>query len=153
MNIQKILKAGLIVGSLDIIAALLQYYIKTGKNPGNVLKFIASGVFGKEAFSGGTTMVTIGLLLHFVIAFIFTFFFFWIIYKIPAFSKQKILTGILYGLFIWSVMNFIVVPLSNTPPLTFKLTNALLAMGILIVCIGIPLSFMAGGARSNRFIS
>jgi hypothetical protein len=67
-NFSKILKAGLIVGTLDILAAFIQYAIKTGKNPTVVLKFIASGVFGKEAFNGGTMMNVYGLIFHFVIA-------------------------------------------------------------------------------------
>ena len=150
MNILKLLKAGLIVGTLDISAALFQYYIKTGKDPGNVLKYIASGLLGKEAFTGGRGMIILGLLLHFLIAFSFTIFFFWIFSKISSLGRQRILTGILYGLFIWSVMYFMVVPLSNTPPSPpFKFTNALVAMGILVVCIGIPLSFMAENNRNN----
>lgn len=33
MKISKILAAGLLVGALDISAACMQYYIKTGKSP------------------------------------------------------------------------------------------------------------------------
>lgn len=52
MKIKTILYAGLLVGSLDITAAFLDFYISTGNGPGGVLRFIASGVFGREAFTG-----------------------------------------------------------------------------------------------------
>ena len=149
MNKQSI-KAGLIVGTLDISAACIQYFIKTGKGPAGVLKFVASGIFGKDAFTNNTVMIIMGLLFHFIIAMLFTFFFFWLTAKIPALLKAKLLTGIIYGIFIWTVMNVIILPLSNTPPLPFKITNAVIAASILIVCIGIPLAFLRPVISNNK---
>lgn len=140
----KIIKAGIIVGTLDILSAFIYYFIRTGgKSPFDVLKFIASGIFGKEAYSGGNMMILLGLILHYVIAFAFTIFFFWLYPKITIFSENKILAGTFYGIFIWVVMNLIVVPLSNIPNRPFNIANAIINVIILIVCIGIPLSFMA----------
>jgi hypothetical protein len=142
--ISKTIKAGLIVGTLDILSAFIYYFMKTGeKGVFNVLKFVASGVFGKAAFSGGNKMIIAGLVLHYIIAFAFTIFFFWLFPKIKAFSKNIILPGIVYGIFIWIVMNLVVVPLSNIGIGPFTIVNALINVIILIVCIGIPLSFMA----------
>ncbi|MBA2760563.1 MAG: hypothetical protein H0U39_01120 [Segetibacter sp.] len=122
----------------------LPYFMKTGeKGVFNVLKFVASGVFGKAAFSGGNKMIIAGLVLHYIIAFAFTIFFLWLFPKIKAFSKNRILTGIVYGIFIWIVMNLVVVPLSNIGIGPFTIVNALINVIILTVCIGIPLSFMA----------
>ncbi len=141
--ITKIIKAGLIVGTLDILSAFIYYFIKTGdKNVFTVLNYVASGIFGKEAFSGSNMMIIAGLVLHYSIAFAFTIFFFLLFPKIKAFSKDWILTGILYGIFIWIVMNLIVVPLSNIGSRPFTLVNALINVIILIVCISLPLSFM-----------
>jgi uncharacterized membrane protein YagU involved in acid resistance len=146
----RLIKAGLIVGTLDILGACTYYYIKTGKNPLTILKFVASGVFGKTAFESGNIMLLWGLIFHFFIAFSFTIFFFWIFSKIPALSKNRILTGIVYGIFIWTVMQFLVVPLSKTAKSPFNLTNAIIGASILIVCIGIPLSLMAKNATVNN---
>ncbi|HVE60655.1 MAG TPA: hypothetical protein VNA26_02470, partial [Chitinophagaceae bacterium] len=79
-----ILKAGLLVGTLDILAAFLDYYISTNKNPLNVFTFIASGVFGKKAFTGGSSMIILGAVFHFIIALAFTLFFF---YRFPDVDK------------------------------------------------------------------
>ncbi len=142
--ISKIIKAGLIVGTLDILSAFIYYFIKTGeKNVFNVLKFVASGIFGKEAFSAGNKMIIAGLVLQYIIAIAFTIYIFWLFPKIKFFSKNKILTGVIYGIFIWTIMNLLVVPLSNIGNRPFAIVNALINLIILIVCIGIPLSFMA----------
>lgn len=143
MKFSNIIGAGILVGTLDIIAACLQYYIKTGKGPENVLKFIASAVFGKEAFTGGLLMSLCGLLFHFLIAFTFTTFFFFIYPKLKFLSFNVILTAILYGVFVWVIMNRIVLPLSNTPVIPFTWMGAAIAAGILTLCIGLPLAIIA----------
>jgi hypothetical protein len=52
------------------------------------------------------------------------------------------------------VMNFVVLPLSNTPKAPFNLFNAVKALLILIVVIGLPLSFLAnhffGGKQTDE---
>jgi len=135
--------AGLLVGSLDIIAALGNFYIKTGKDPLIVLKYIASAVFGKSAFYGDNLMAVWGLLLHFLIAFIWTIFFFFLYPKFKLLSWNRIITGIVYGIFIWLVMTRLVVPMSKASGGSFNLKQAIIAVLILIAAIGLPLSFIA----------
>ena len=148
-NLSKlILLSGLLVGTLDITAALVQYYAQTGKDPLNVLRFIAGGVFGPAAFSGGVPMAGWGLIFHFIIAFSFTGFFFLLYSRWTILAKNRFITGLAYGVFIWFVMNVIVLPLSNVPQSAFNLQKALVAAAILITAIGLPLSFIA-----KRFIS
>lgn len=149
-TISRIIITGLIVGTLDILAALIHYFAKTGKNPLIVLKFIASGVFGKSAFSDGLVWIFAGLSFHYIIAFLFTIFFFWLFPKVRNLVKNEILTGIIYSLFVWVVMNLIVVPLSNTPPQPFNLMNAFVGIIILIVCMGIPLAVMVNSFYNNE---
>ena len=140
----KIIKTGIIVGTLDILAAFTYFSIKTGqKSPVNLLRFVASGFFGKDAFTGGNSMVEAGLLFHYFIATAFTAFFFLLFPKIRFFANNKILTGILLGIFVFALMNFIVVPLSSIPPRPLNLINSLINALILICCIGLPLSFIA----------
>ena len=155
MMVKLILAAGLLVGTLDILSAFVDYYISTGKNPLVVLPYIASGVFGKTALAGGTAMMILGLVFHYIIAFIFTILFFWIYPEIGFMSANRVLTGILYGLFIWVIMNLAVVQLSNaphTPPNAMKWPKVIKSMLILIFMIGLPLSFIADKVllRVNR---
>jgi hypothetical protein len=143
---QIILLAGLLVGTLDIAAASLDYFIATGKNPLAILNYVASGVFGKVAFSGGAGMALLGLLFHYLIAFSFTIFFFWLYPLIGFFSRNRVITGVVYGIFTWLIMNLVVVQLSNTPhpPISaMQPLKVIKSMLILIFMIGLPLSFIA----------
>jgi uncharacterized membrane protein YagU involved in acid resistance len=88
-------------------------------------------------------MYLYGIILHFIIAFAFTIFFFWLFPRVKFFSQNKILAGIIYGVFVWMVMNLVVVKLSNVPRQPFDIVGAMITMIILIACIGIPLSYMA----------
>jgi len=138
-----VVMAGLLVGTLDIISALTHFYLKTGKDPLIVLKYISSAVLGKSAYSGDITMTVLGLLLHFLIAFIWTIFFFLIYPKLKLLSWNRIVTGILYGIFIWIIMSRVVVPMSKASVGAFDLKQAIIGVLILIGAIGIPLSFIA----------
>lgn len=137
-----ILVMGLLVGSLDIGAAFIEYYIDTGKGPEDVLRFIASGAFGKMAFTDNNLMILWGLLFHFLITYSFTIFFYWLSQKIKFMSSQMILTSILYGIFIWLAMTLIVLPLSHIPKNVLRFKKEVVALLILIAMIGLPLSLL-----------
>ena len=141
-NAKLIIKAGLLVGTLDILAAFLNFYIKTEKNPTIVLKYIASAVFGKSAMTGGEGMIVFGLLLHFAIAFAFTIIFALSYAKLWAWFRNSSLIAILYGIFIWLVMNLLVVPNSQAAKIPFSWSSASISCGILIICIGFPLAYL-----------
>ena len=143
-----IIKAGTIAGTLDILCALAQFYIRTGKNPVVVLKFIASGIFGKAALAGGAEMALLGLLFHFIIAFTWTVIFFQFYPQITRVAKSKFAAGLLYGLFIYAIMTRVVLPLSNTPKIPFNPVQAVIGIVILMFAVGLPISFIV-----SRFYS
>ena len=142
------LTVGLIAGTLDITAACIQAYLKTGTTPSQVLKYVASGVVDPKTFSNDTMLAAVGLLVHFIIAISFTFFFFFLAKQIPSLVKYPILIGILYGLFVWSTMRFIILPYIsrlNPKPIVGQeaIKNAAIAAAIIVVCVGIPVVLLA----------
>ena len=140
-----ILLAGLFVGTLDILAAFADYALTFKESPLIILKYIASAVFGKEAFLDGTVMDFAGLAFHFMIALLFTAFFFGVYANTNLLSKNRWLTGVLCAIFIWLVMNEIVIPLSNAPYLKLhfiEIDKVIKAVVILIFTMGLPLSFL-----------
>lgn len=147
-----ILLAGLSAGTLDAIAASISYYSKTGKTPGNVWRYVATGVFGKKVFASATLKAAWGLLFHFMIAFLFALFFFWLYPRLKWLSRNKVIGGLLYGIFIWLVMNLLVVPLSQARDIPFTIKGAAIGMLILMFCVGLPISLIAGYyySRSSR---
>src|SRR5258706_9232927 len=96
-----ILITGLIAGTLDICAATIKYLVTARRNPVHLYYFIASGVFGKDAGTGNSMMAVWGLLFHYTIALIFTAFYFLVYPKIKFLSRNIVLSGLLYGIFVW----------------------------------------------------
>ena len=134
--------AGLLAGTLDIIAACGLFSIRTGQDPTVVLRFGASGAFGPTAMSGGWSMALAGLVFHFLIAFTWTTFFFLIFPKLP--KGSWIFYGLLYGVFVWLVMNLIVLPyISKITPRPFSWSGAITGAIVLMLAIGLPVSYLA----------
>jgi len=134
----------LLVGTLDITAATLNYWIGGGRQPINIFIYIASGVFGQTAFEVGAPMAWWGLVFHYFIALTWTLFFFFVYARVTFLSNiHWVITGIIYGAFIWLIMNRVVVPLSGTPKSPFRLSGAVIQCCILIAMIGLPLSYIS----------
>lgn len=134
--------SGLIAGTLDILAAIFVYVIILEKTTAiKILQSIASGIFKKEAYSEGSQMTWYGLGLHYLIAFIFAWFYFTIYPYLPFLKKSTIISGFLYGLFVWIIMNLIVLPIVF-PVLPEKHLDfpLLLSITILMLFIGLPIA-------------
>jgi len=134
--------ATLLVGTLDISDAFIFYGLR-GITPTRILQGIASGVLGRAAFGMGHSSAILGLFFHFFIAFSATTVFLLSSRKLPL-ASHPLLFGTLFGVALYIVMNYIVLPLSKiglrpTPPLV-PLINGVAA---LVFCIGIPLAFIA----------
>jgi hypothetical protein len=140
-----ILLSGLLVGTLDMTAACINAHLSFGLSPDRVFKYIASGILGKSAFSGGIGVAALGVAMHYAVAYSWTTLFFMVYPKTNLIRQNKYLTGTFYGMLIWTVMNLLVVPLTKVPKPKngFNVTQAYINAGILIVMIGIPLSLIA----------
>jgi hypothetical protein len=149
--LKTILLATLIAGTLDITAAVISFMANGGKEPIKILYFIASGVFGREiAYGSGQWMALLGLFFHYVIAFVWSVFLFLIYPWVKSVLRNKILIGVLYGVFVWVMMNKVVLPLSNTPAMPFKIKGAIIGCLILIFFIGLPIALIVDRYYSNR---
>jgi hypothetical protein len=139
--------ATLLVGTLDISDAFIFYGLR-GVFPIRILQGIASGVLGRAAFGMGYRSALLGLFFHFFIAFCVTAVFLLAARKLSL-ASHPFLYGTLFGIVLYIVMNYVVLPLSKiglrpAPPL-LPLINGVAA---LIVCIGIPLAFI-----SRRYVA
>jgi uncharacterized membrane protein YagU involved in acid resistance len=139
-----ILTVGLLSGFLDGTAAIVQYLLKGGQHPEVIFKYIASAIFGQEAFSGGTMTIIYGVLFHFAIAFIFAIIFFFLYPILHKLIANDIVLGLLYGIVVWAIMNRLVVPATKIPSAPFNVKNAIIAALILMFCIGLPNALITG---------
>jgi hypothetical protein len=142
--IKTVLLAWLLVGTLDITSATINFLIQGGTNPVNILVYISSAIFGPQAKEiGPPSMAILGMFLHYLVAFTWTCIFFLLYPRLSAMWKNRVVTGIAYGYFMQIIMQFVVVRLSNAPKGPFNIKGFLINGGILCIAIGIPLSFIA----------
>jgi uncharacterized membrane protein YagU involved in acid resistance len=111
--------------------------------PVQILQGVASGVFGREAYAGGFPMALTGLLFHYALALIFTTAYFLLYPHLPFLHRQWVVSGVLFGVLVWLVMNLAVLPLSNYQQAPLRWAPALLGMAIIVVMIGMPIAFGA----------
>lgn len=145
--IKSVALTGFIAGTLDIVSATIHFLVRhPDMGISDLLVRIASGAFGKEAFNGNPLMPWLGLLFHYIIAYSFTLLFFILYGRIAVIRKQPLVSGLLYGIVVWSIMQFIVLPLTYIPTGTLNLANinTLIGIVILMIMIGIPAAL---GAR------
>lgn len=145
-----VLWCGLLVGTLDILAAFSNAYISFQIGPISVLKYIASAVFGPGALTGGTDMVVYGLLMHYAIAYFFTALYFFLYPRLGGESQNNILLGVMYGLFIWLLMNLVAVPLTKIPHAHMHIPQTIINIVILMVMIGVPLAIITDNFYSDK---
>lgn len=142
---------GLIGGVLDISDALLFYGMR-GVPPERLLQGIARGLLGARAAQGGWATATLGLGLHFLIAFTAAAVYYAASRRLRILRERPFVSGLLYGVAVFLFMNMIVVPLSaihRNPTAMFAFNvvsaNAVLA---LMLFIGLPIAIAV-----NRYAS
>ena len=138
-----LLLTGLLAGALDAIAAVLLFLARGNKDPRMLFRYIASAVYGQRAFAAGGFMVLMGLLLHFLIAMSWIAVYFYLPGNIPWLNLHPLPAAIGYGIFVWIIMNLVVVPYSRAAPRPFSWLFAVINVVILIGCIGLPAAYLA----------
>ena len=109
--ITAILLAGIIGGTIDIGSAA----VISGFNPVVIMHAIASGLIGKDSFSGGVGTAVLGYFLQIAMGTLIAAIYMAATSVQPALRKRWIPTGILAGVIIYFVMTYLVVPLSAAP--------------------------------------
>jgi hypothetical protein len=140
----------LVAGTLDISYALTLSYLRSGVSPTRVLQFVASGALGPGAFQGGAATAAAGLGFHYLNAFLFTAAFFVVVAWLPALGRRPFVVGPVYGIVVYVVMNFIVVPYSRIGPRPPRpLVVAVPEILVHMFFIGVPIALAARAAYAR----
>src|SRR3954454_6508507 len=131
---------GAIVGAMDITSAFI-LAVTRGSTVTRLLQFVASGLIGPKAFEGGLGTALLGLALHFVIAFGLVVVFYALSRSFGFIPCHAVVSGLIYGLIVFGVMNLIVLPLSAARP-RHSLSGDLIQIGIHTFIIGLPTSLL-----------
>lgn len=135
-----ILWGGLIAGAMDITAAILTYKVRNNVPPIRILQSVASGLIGKDAFTGGARTAAMGLFLHFVIAFGATTVFYLASRKMSWLIQNAVIAGILYGMIVQQFMQQVVLPLSAFHKAPFSFSALVIGLVTHIICVGLPIA-------------
>lgn len=145
-----VLAGGLVAGALDITYACVFWAIKAGVPAERIFQSVAAGLLGKDSFSGGWPTALLGLGLHFFIATTMSVTYFLVARRAPILGQRPIPFGAAYGLLLYVIMNYVVVPLSAAPrggakdPLWVALSVAVHA-----VLIGMPIALFTRRALQD----
>jgi len=142
-----IVAGGLACGVLDIGAAFVNAWLANGATPGRVLRAVAGGLLGPEAFNGGAAVAALGLAMHFTIAFGWAALFCALSRRFRALTDRAVLCGLAYGAFVYFAMTYAALPLAalfrslyipGTKP--FVPRPAWAQFGIHLVFVGLAIS-------------
>ena len=136
--------ATLVAGTLDILSAFVWTGMEGG-TPGQVLQSVASGPFGdemRETWVG----IPLGLAVHFAIMLAMVAAYVLIAPRFPLLMRQWLVAGVLYGLLLWLIMYWVVLPLrwGMSPPSEPGAIAQQLVSHCLLV--GIPIAWITARA-------
>lgn len=106
-----LLLGGIVLGTLDAIFAVVFWYSK-GVTATQIFQSIAAGLLGKSSYEGGAATAWLGAGLHYFIATMMV-----VVYYLTArwwrmLVRYPIAYGLPYGVVLYLIMNFVVLPLS-----------------------------------------
>ncbi len=146
-----VLLGGLVAGTLDILFAITFWGLKASVPATRILQSVASGLLGKASFEGGTATAVLGLGLHFLIATTMSLAYYVVARRWRLLVERAIPLGAAYGLFLYGMMNYVVVPLSRANSGGAK--NPLwvgLGIAVHMFLIGVPIALASRRAITSR---
>jgi len=110
--------------------------------PIRILQSVASGLLGPSSYQGGAATAALGLGLHFFIAYSWATIFYVASRRISLMTQRPMVSGVLFGVFVYLVMYWVVIPLSHMRRGPFSLFNTVIAIITHMVCVGLPIALM-----------
>lgn len=145
-----VVAGGLVLATLDLFFACAFWNVLRDVPPQRILQSIAAGVQGRAAFEGGTSSVLLGLACHYFIATMMVLAYVLAAARMRSLVQQPVRYGLLYGLLLYVVMSYVVVPLSNAPQPTKVYLPWVAASIIMHAVFGVICAWSARGACRDR---
>lgn len=147
---ETIIYGGLIVGILDGLFAFVFYGWILGVKPLRIFQSVASALLGRASFDGGVSTFSFGLLLHFLVSGCIAAVYYLASRKLPFLIRKAVVSGLIYGLIAYLVMNYVVIPLTHIGlrPTTLRVfLPAFIAHAFLV---GLPVALVARWSARNN---
>ena len=133
--------ATLLCGLLDAIYPTVLTLLR-GRDPAAMWRGVASGPF-PGASEWGVAGTVVGLAVHFMLMAIMVAVFMLAARERPSLLDRPWVSGIVYGLITYAVMNLVVVPLRFGTPLPSAPVQIVSQLFAHIVLVGLPTAFIA----------
>src|SRR5688500_13987149 len=134
-----VLAGGLVAGTFDIIYACTFWAIRRDVPAERILQWGASGLLGNAAFGGGMATAALGLALHYSIAIAMAFTYYLVARRWAVLHERPLTMGAAYGVLLYIIMNFVVVPLSRATPSAKDAVWVGLSVAVHALLIGVPI--------------
>jgi hypothetical protein len=134
--------SGIISGTLDALAAILLFTKPPNlHNISRIFRYIASGLLGKTAYITGFLYPFAGLVLHYLIATIWSAIYILILLRVfkPGSVWAK---SILLASLVWIGMNGFIMPLSGLTA-HYDGWSIMRSFTVILLCVGLPVSLIA----------
>jgi hypothetical protein len=149
-TLNAILLGGLIAGAIDIGAASLI----SGRSLGFIVQFIAGGLLAKATFDGGTGTMALGFFLQELMGLLIAGVYVMLARGVPLLARRWVISGLGYGVIVFLVMNYVVLPLSawkSIPHFTaMKFAENMAAMLVFGLIVAFFARRLRGGAYSDE---
>jgi asparagine N-glycosylation enzyme membrane subunit Stt3 len=136
-----ILWGGLTAGIMDITAAFVSSGIQ-GRSPIWVLQSIATGLLGRDSYTGGVAAAALGLAVQFLIAFTAATVFYAASRRLTFLIHRPVVSGLLYGITVWLFMYLVVLPVTFHRSFIRPLSAVAIGLMIHMLCVGLPISLV-----------
>jgi hypothetical protein len=104
---------GLLIALGDMAFATTLWFTWNADGVTKVFQSIAVGVLGKASYEGGVQAAALGAGLHLFMATMFVVAYILVARRMPDLLRKPFLYGPLYGVLLYVIMNFVVMPLSR----------------------------------------
>ena len=134
---------GVVAGTFDIVYACVFWAIKRGVSPHRILQRVASGWLGEASMTGGWPTAALGFVTHFFIATWMAVTYYLVARRWAALWERPVPYGMAYGLLLYGIMNYIVVPLSRAGPSNKDPLWVGMSIAVHMLLIGLPIALFA----------
>jgi hypothetical protein len=145
-----VLSGGFTLATIDLVYACSFWAWLRHVSPMRLLQYIASGAIGKAAFDGGIVTALLGAGLHYFIATIMVLAYYLASSRHRVLVQHPVRYGLPYGLLLWVVMTYVVVPLSQAQPSAKPLMLAVATNFLMHLLFGVICAWFARRAHGLR---
>jgi uncharacterized membrane protein YagU involved in acid resistance len=132
---------GGIAATLDILYAIVYSWIRAKVPPVVIMQSVASGLIGQRAYEGGVPTAALGVVCHYAMALVIASIFWIASRRLGFMTRRAVASGLAFGVCVYLVMNFVVIPLSAFPtPMTYTPVRVAINIVAHMILFGLPIA-------------